>query len=130
MKENYNFIDDSEKMKDFVKLTKEEFLKSYSYLTEEEYDETARILLDKCLENYQIIQFKDMCESNVDYGFILLNYKHTFTEFENEVYNSKSRHEKEIAEYGDDFEYIFGDEELNNKIDYEWLNISDNCLYM
>lgn len=130
MKENYNFIDDSEKMKDFVKLTKDEFLKSYSYLTEEEYDETARILLDKCLESYNIIRVKDSSESDVDYGCILLNTKHTFDEFENEVYNSKNRHEKEIEEYGDDFEYIFGDEELNSKIDYEWLDISDNCLYM
>lgn len=38
-----NFIDDEEKMKDFYELTKEEFLASYSYLTEEEYDNTARL---------------------------------------------------------------------------------------
>ena len=124
------FIDDSEKMKDFIKLTKKEFLESYSYLTEEEYDETAMILLDKCLESYNVIRVKDASEWDVDYGCILLNTKHTFDEFENEVYNSKNRHEKEIAEYGDDFEYIFGDEELNSKIDYKWLEISDNCLYM
>lgn len=36
-----NFIDDEEKMRDFVSLTKEEFLSSYSYLTEEEYDNTV-----------------------------------------------------------------------------------------
>ena len=41
------FIDDKEKMKDFIELTKEEFLESYSYLTEEEYDETADLLKDK-----------------------------------------------------------------------------------
>ena len=35
------FVDDEEKMKDFFELTKEEFLESYSYLTEEEYDATA-----------------------------------------------------------------------------------------
>ena len=35
------FVDDGEKMRDFFDLTKEEFLKSYSYLTEEEYDVTA-----------------------------------------------------------------------------------------
>lgn len=35
------FIDDKEKMLDFFQLSKEEFLKSYSYLTEEEYDATA-----------------------------------------------------------------------------------------
>lgn len=35
-----HFIDDKEKMKDFNILTKEEFLKSYSYLTEVEYEFT------------------------------------------------------------------------------------------
>lgn len=35
-----HFIDDKEKMKDFNILTKEEFLKSYSYLTEIEYEFT------------------------------------------------------------------------------------------
>lgn len=35
------FIDDIPKMADFKVLTKEEFLKSYSYLTEDDYDATA-----------------------------------------------------------------------------------------
>ena len=38
-----NFIDDKEKMLDFAKLSKEEFLKSYSYLSEKEYDETLQV---------------------------------------------------------------------------------------
>lgn len=38
-----NFIDDEEKMLDFKTLSKAEFLSSYSYLTEEEYDNTAEI---------------------------------------------------------------------------------------
>ena len=37
-----SFIDDEEKMKDFPKLSKEEFLSSYSYLSEEEYDATVK----------------------------------------------------------------------------------------
>lgn len=41
------FLDDPDKMKDLLILSKEEFLESYSYMTEEEYDETLRI--------YQII---------------------------------------------------------------------------
>ena len=32
-----DFCDDEEKMVDFFQLSKEEFLKSYSYMTEEEY---------------------------------------------------------------------------------------------
>jgi len=40
---NYkDFTDDKEKMKDFKLLTKAEFLSSYSYLTEEEYDLTKK----------------------------------------------------------------------------------------
>lgn len=41
-----NFIDDKEKINDLFILTREDFLKSYSYLTEEEYDNT----LDKIWE--------------------------------------------------------------------------------
>ena len=41
---NENFIDDEEKMRDFYELTKDEFLASYSYLTEEEYDNTAKLV--------------------------------------------------------------------------------------
>ena len=44
---NDNFIDDEEKMRDFYELTKEEFLFSYSYLTEEEYDNTTRLVRQK-----------------------------------------------------------------------------------
>ena len=39
-----SFLDDEEKMRDFYLLSKEEFLASYSYLTEEEYEATKRDL--------------------------------------------------------------------------------------
>ena len=55
-----NFIDDKEKMKDFKNLSKNEFLISYSYLTEEEYDNTREIynsLLDK-VKNYDETKIK------------------------------------------------------------------------
>lgn len=38
-----NFIDDKEKMADFLIQTKKDFLDSYSYLTEEEYNNTSAI---------------------------------------------------------------------------------------
>lgn len=41
-----DFIDDKEKMRDLLWLTREQFLQSYSYLTETEYDNT----LDKMWE--------------------------------------------------------------------------------
>ena len=37
-----HFYDDEEKMYDFDRLTKEDFLKSYSYITEREYNLTRR----------------------------------------------------------------------------------------
>jgi len=37
-----SFIDDKEKMRDFYILSKQEFLQSYSYLTELEYDLTVQ----------------------------------------------------------------------------------------
>ena len=41
-----DFLDDIDKMYDFLddNISKEEFLQSYSYLTEEEYTETLRVL--------------------------------------------------------------------------------------
>ena len=35
------FTSDYEKMRDFFQITKEDFLKSYSYMTEQEYDATS-----------------------------------------------------------------------------------------
>ncbi|MBS5863367.1 MAG: hypothetical protein KIC54_01595 [Clostridium sp.] len=55
-----NFLSDEEKMKDFKKLSKNEFLDSYSYLTEEEYDNTKKLynsLLDK-IKSYDEIKIR------------------------------------------------------------------------
>lgn len=38
------FIDDHDKMRDFVSLSKDDFLASYSYLTEEEYEATSKVV--------------------------------------------------------------------------------------
>ena len=44
---NYtDFTDDEEKMKDFFYLSKERFLESYSYLTEQEYNLTLKKVND------------------------------------------------------------------------------------
>ena len=44
---NEDFLTDEDKMRDFCILNKEEFLFSYSYLTEEEYDNTVNRLMIK-----------------------------------------------------------------------------------
>lgn len=41
-----DFTDDKEKMRDFHLLSKERFLESYSYLTEEEYNLTLKKVND------------------------------------------------------------------------------------
>lgn len=60
-----NFVWDKEKIMDFKKLSKEEFLKSYSYLTEEEYDNTAEILTPNMW-----LFVKKLLNSSVPYGKI------------------------------------------------------------
>ena len=41
-----DFTTDWEKMRDYFQISKEEFLASYSYVTEAEYDATAKIVKD------------------------------------------------------------------------------------
>ena len=49
----FSFIDDEEKMEDFYLLSKEEFLQSYSYLHEDDYDATMEEVLLKNLREVQ-----------------------------------------------------------------------------
>ena len=65
-----NFIDDKEKMKDFISMSKEDFLNSYSYLTEEDYIET-RVVKAK----YEVEEFlnEDMENQNKIIDYILYN---------------------------------------------------------
>ena len=42
-----NFINDKEKMRDLFELSRDDFLKMYSYLKEEEYDNTLDIMWEK-----------------------------------------------------------------------------------
>jgi len=46
-----NFFNDLDKMRDFIMLTKDQFLASYSYLTEDEYENTRVIYLKQHLDN-------------------------------------------------------------------------------
>lgn len=46
-----DFFNDSEKMHDFHRMTKTEFLESYSYITEAEYDATVEVIRDNRIKN-------------------------------------------------------------------------------
>lgn len=50
------FTDDIDKMYDFDKISKEEFLSSYSYISEEEYDATARYLKENNLSASEVVE--------------------------------------------------------------------------
>ena len=61
-----NFLDDDEKILDFFSISKEEFLTTYSYVPEEEYDRTAEIISK--LTGYILLQ-------NQKYGKLLTHIK-------------------------------------------------------
>lgn len=52
-----NFISDKEKMYDFTRLTKEEFMLSYSYLTDEEYDNTL-VIYQQMVDEIRDVELK------------------------------------------------------------------------
>jgi len=61
-----NFLDDAEKMHDFFILSKEEFLKSYSYLNEKEWELTnkgSKKIRDKIINTAR--KFKDEGEGDI-----------------------------------------------------------------
>ena len=61
------FTDDIDKMRDFDILSKEEFLASYDYLTEEEYDATAKELKEKGSTGLQTVKhlaYKEVKDKN------------------------------------------------------------------
>lgn len=45
-----DFLNDTEKMYDFLELTREQFLKSYNYITQKEYQETFDKFIDNTTE--------------------------------------------------------------------------------
>ena len=60
-----DFTTDIEKMRDFFEISKEEFLFSYSYLKEEEYNLTAEKIRDMTTE--EVERIKEQCKALPDY---------------------------------------------------------------
>lgn len=60
------FTDDREKMIDFYTLSKDEFLQSYSYLTEEEYMLTLAEVLDGVAYGYDPYEYWNAVDSHED----------------------------------------------------------------
>lgn len=57
------FDDDVEKMLDFMELSKEDFLKSYSYLSEEDYEATKKIIEGSSQNDYKVITVRDILKT-------------------------------------------------------------------
>lgn len=63
-------------------------------------------------DNYYVIGLYDSSEPNVRYSTILLNKKNSPRRFQDAIYEGRTKHEKEIDEFGNDIETILGDEEV------------------
>ena len=63
-----SFVTDDDKMYDFFNLTKEEFLKSYSYLSEADYEQTVKELNENTLANLMRSAENILIAQNSDYA--------------------------------------------------------------
>ena len=71
-----DFLNDEEKMRDFYILTKEEFLKSYSYLQEEDYNATLNKIVKKIVklidERYYLANLLEYAyETGLDFEIVI-----------------------------------------------------------
>lgn len=77
-----NFINDEEKMRDFYNLSKDDFLNSYSYLSEKEYDNTKKYVLEN--RNYYVSRVKEYLIKDKNIMSLPVRY------FENDKWNTKN----------------------------------------
>lgn len=94
-----DFIDDDEKMVDFRLMSKEAFLESYSYITEEEYENT-RLLYNADWAPYYKSRFEETIEENRRLKNAITNMHATTVRVGNSVY-------KNINLNSDDYVYLF-----------------------
>lgn len=76
------------------------------------------------LDNYRAILVRDIGDYDTIYEVILLNYKHTVEEFQNEINRIRNEHKEEIQLYGNDWEIIKAN--LDNKFD--WVELNSNLI--
>lgn len=56
----YDFVDDMNKMHDFMLLSMDEFLLSYSYLNENDYYATYNAIMEMLKEKYPYMEMEDV----------------------------------------------------------------------
>lgn len=65
------------------------------------------------MENYRAIEIKDCCNSDISYGIIMLNNKHSVKEFQNTIWEIKRKYKQLDWQVNDILE-----DELLNKFDW------------
>lgn len=93
-----DFINDKEKMNDFKILSKDDFLKSYSYLDESDYDITLLLTLLKNYENFTITEALKETKTTYDLLCIINNILYDVIDL--------TRYELETEEQKQDFEEL------------------------
>lgn len=83
--------------------------------------------LEEIRNNYRLVSLRDCVDLNKILGMVYLNNKHSIQDFQNAIYNAKTKRAKDIYTYGDDWTYI--SEELDKNFDYfnacDYENIND-----
>lgn len=118
-----NFINDTEKMRDFQILSKEDFLESYSYLTEAEYDNTMKIALQMEGIKTKLI---DVLLKTITYDDMTEEQMEAVVEYETELYKPRvdalreNTNEDEIREHIHDWwlDYEIADGTEDNLLAY------------
>jgi len=127
-----NFVDDDEKMRDFFILSKDEFLKSYSYLSEQEYKNTLNVVKNDMKQKIEMILKND--EDYLDYKlqYMIINENEPKKSYgigldESDSVVKIDFESKEINDLPywcyDISEDIFEELELGNKIGYITLEV-------
>lgn len=123
-----DFLDDKEKMEDFYVLSKEEFLNSYSYLTEEEYDLTeknALYVVRDCQFDCRYFSEGHIFKTKVD----IIEHLAEYHDIDFEGVDENDNFYEDIHEFLNK-EFNTEQEKLNWLLDYgEWEleNPLDNC---
>lgn len=73
------------------------------------------------LEDYRAVLLKDFQNSDIVYAVVLLNNKHSVTEFQEEINRIVREKMEEISLYGDDWEIVKAN--INEKYDWQELNM-------
>lgn len=87
--------------------------------------------LELCVDdedsNYRQVELRD-CYNNEVYIYIMLNYKHSVKEFQDEINRIKLEKQEEINKYGDDWSII--SENISDKFDWFELDIETDDDYL